>query len=153
MPRPLQIREAARFLTMALLISNGIRRDTVVILNVRGGWLIAPGDRLRHLRPDADTSEGWIRAVLRGRPLGAIVTDSVAGIGRVIVLHHKPGNGVGELELLYRAEPPWALCYINGDGECGFPIDRVLKVPNWGLWRTSIIVSIILDNIGKRGLC
>lgn len=76
-PDPLSINEAAAFVVSALLLSHGVRRDALVILNVGGRFIYAPGARIRHLRPDLDTAEGWIRAVLRGKPLGAFAADSL----------------------------------------------------------------------------
>lgn len=76
-PDPLSISEAAAFIVSALLLSHGVRRDALAILNVGGRFIYAPGSKIRHLRPDLDTAEGWIRAVLRGKPLGAFVTDSL----------------------------------------------------------------------------
>jgi hypothetical protein len=70
----LSLEEAAVFLASALLTSHGIRRDTLAIINIKNTYIIIPGWSVRHLRPDLDTARGWIRAVLRGKPLGARVS-------------------------------------------------------------------------------
>ena len=138
---------------MALLISNGIRKDTVAIVNVRGKWIIAPGDKLRHLRPDADTSEGWVKAVLRGRPLGAVVMDHLIEAGNVILLHHHGGGRAGNLSRLFDLSLPLALCYTNSLAACPLIPKIVIDVPGWEIWRTVIIANIVLDNIERGGLC
>ena len=65
--------EAAKFIAGALLLSHGVRRDTVAVTRLRGFWLIALGEKVRHLRPDEETLEGWMKAVLRGAKLGVIL--------------------------------------------------------------------------------
>jgi hypothetical protein len=71
LPSPRSLGEASAFIVNALLLSHGIRKESVAIVRVGGEWIYAPGASIRHLRPDADSSEGWLRAVLRGRELGA----------------------------------------------------------------------------------
>ncbi len=60
-------RDLAIFLTSALLLSHGIRRDAVAILKLRSEWLCVPGSTVRHLRPDFDSAVGWIRAIIRSK--------------------------------------------------------------------------------------
>jgi hypothetical protein len=62
--------DVAKFIAGSLLLSHGIRRDTVAVVRLKDLWLIAPGDRVRHLRPDEETLEGWVKAVLKGANLG-----------------------------------------------------------------------------------
>ena len=71
------IDDASMFLVNSLLVSHGIRKDATAIVEVSGHWIIAPGSRIRHLRPDYRTRTGWIRYVLRrGGGLGATITRS-----------------------------------------------------------------------------
>ena len=137
---------------MALLISNGIRKDAMATVNVKGKWIIAPGDKLRHLRPDADTSEGWVKAVLRGRPLVALVMDHPIKAGNVILLHHSGGRA-GNLSRLFDLSLPLAFCYTNSLAACPLIPKIVIDVPGWEIWRTAIIANIVLDNIERGGLC
>ncbi len=72
LPTKLDAEALAVFLVSALLVSHGVRRDTLVAANLGNIWLWIPGDKIRYLGPDIDTATGWIRAVLRGKKgLGA----------------------------------------------------------------------------------
>ena len=148
-PKPRSIREASRFLAMSLLISNGIRKNTVSVTRLEGKWIIAPGDRLRHLRPDADTSEGWVKAVLRGKRLGAAVLDSIQVPGEAVLIVHGDEMGVSG-ESLRREELAGEriFCYLE-DEDVGCPVKahRVYGVPPWGVWRSAVLVNIILDRV------
>lgn len=62
---PQSLEYVATFLVSSLLISHGIRKDTISIIKLSKLWLCAPGSKLRQLRPDLDSSVGWIKAVLR----------------------------------------------------------------------------------------
>ena len=75
---PASLGEIARFLVNTLLLSHSIRRDTVAIALVGDRVLVAPGSTLRQLRPDQESAEGWLRAVLRGkaRGLGAFLESA-----------------------------------------------------------------------------
>ncbi|MCE4612468.1 MAG: hypothetical protein F7C07_01355 [Desulfurococcales archaeon] len=50
-------------------MSHGVRRDStaIALLSKPRMWLVARGDSVRHLRPDIDSAEGWIRAVALGK--------------------------------------------------------------------------------------
>ncbi len=75
----------ATFLVSSLLLSHGIRKDTVSIVKLGKLWLCAPGSRLRHLRPDLDSSVGWVKAVLRNRKkevLGAVKLRNLPSFDR-----------------------------------------------------------------------
>ena len=77
---PLNTRDAAIFLASALLVSHGVRRDStaVVKLSRPRSWLLARGDSVRHLRPDVDSAEGWIRAVTSGKSrLGGVLVEGL----------------------------------------------------------------------------
>ncbi|MEB2836062.1 MAG: hypothetical protein GSR80_000074 [Desulfurococcales archaeon] len=78
LPIGVDIQTMAAFIVNSLLVSHGIRPDAAAFLRLRRGWLWVPGSGIRHLRPDADSSEGWVRAVLRGRSLGARIVGDPA---------------------------------------------------------------------------
>jgi len=82
------VQTMAAFIVNSLLVSHGIRLDAAALLRLRHGWLWVPGSGIRHLRPDADSSEGWVRAVLRGRSLGARI------VGDHAVLEVLPGEAL-----------------------------------------------------------
>jgi len=83
---PLGAREAAVFVSSALLVSHGVRGDSTAIarLSKPRAWLLVSGKRVRHLRPDMDSSLGWVRAVITGnrRLGGAILSDLDLGAFR-----------------------------------------------------------------------
>ncbi|MEB3846852.1 MAG: hypothetical protein GSR74_02615 [Desulfurococcales archaeon] len=145
-PDPRNTYDAARFLVYSLLISNNARRDTLAQVRIGAKWIIAPGDKIRHLRPDADTSEGWVRAVLRGKKLGALLSENPLipekGV-KIEIRHARTGS-----QKLYitRMEPPVVACLHRGV-ECELGEDLFYEVRNWGVWRTTVILNIILDRI------
>ncbi|MCE4601140.1 MAG: hypothetical protein F7C38_06200 [Desulfurococcales archaeon] len=148
-PKPRNIREASRFLAMSLLISNGIRKNTVSVTRLDGKWIIASGDKLRHLRPDADTSEGWVRAVLKGKKLGAILLDNIQVPGEAALIVHRVGAG-GESLRRDGLAGERIFCYLEGEDEaveCPVRARSVYSVPAWGVWRSAVLVNIILDRI------
>ncbi|MEB3844641.1 MAG: hypothetical protein LRS48_03035 [Desulfurococcales archaeon] len=67
---PKDLRDAAGFIVGSLLISRNVRRDTVTIVALKHALVIVAGDSVRQLRPDEESSTGWIRAVLRGKHKG-----------------------------------------------------------------------------------
>ncbi len=95
LPGSNSIGEAASFLISSLLISHGARVDSIAAVEIEGFWIIAYGDRIRHLRPDQDSAEGWVRAVLykgRHRQLGASVLDRPPRTGNsVYCIKDEPG--------------------------------------------------------------
>ncbi len=128
LPGPVTVRDAASFLASALLVSNAVRRRSVAAVEVGDGlWLYVAGDVVRHLRPDADTAEGWVRAVLRGKkglggriasappslPEGylTVSVDSGPGGCRIVrsngyYIVYAPGLGAGP-RLGMAGLPPW----------------------------------------------
>ncbi len=148
-PNPLNINDAALFLVYSLLISNNIRRDTITEVRIGKTWIIAYGDKIRHLRPDADTSEGWIRAVLRSKRLGASLEtgplDYPANTNIMVV--HKP-NIKPEINIDENLVSPVIICYVADPSECPLSGSWVeVKVPKWGVWRSSTIINIMIDRI------
>ncbi len=139
-PSPKSIAEAARFLAASLLISHGIRRDAVAAVRVGGRWIIAPGSRVRHLRPDADTAEGWVRAVLRGARLGGIVARAPPGpVGTVYEI--VPGDPRG-LKML--GGEPVTICLPP----CPYEGKIVVEAPDWPSWSIVEVANIIVDRRG-----
>jgi len=138
------ILDAARFIAGALLLSHSVRRDSVAAVRVGGRWVIVYGDRVRHLRPDEESLEGWIRAVMRGKggKLGAVVSDKPPeAIGEVICV------GSGELELLDLAWKLRATSYtIVYGGPWGCTLS-VRKPRNLREYMVAPLVNVILDNI------
>ncbi len=142
--------DAARFLVNSLLLSHGIRRDTLSIVGLVNTIRLAPVDKLRHLRPDAESSTGWIRAVLekgKAKGLGAVLLqrealeDLIAGveIGRTQIIVE---NCNIEPTLPLSLEFPVTIYYgframRDGIGVC-------LKCPQWC---SPIILNIALDRI------
>ncbi|MCE4619512.1 MAG: hypothetical protein F7C33_00645 [Desulfurococcales archaeon] len=138
--------DAARFLVYSLLISNNARRDTLAQVRVGAKWIIAPGDKIRHLRPDADTSEGWVRAVLRGKKLGALLSENplIPESGTRIEIRHSR-TGSQKLDIT-RVEPPVTACLHRGT-TCDSESALSFEVRDWGVWRTVLVLNIILDRI------
>lgn len=113
LPRKIGVPDASLFITSALLVSHGVRECVAAVVNVGGTYLVAPSWKIRQLRPDADSREGWLRAVLRGkhRGLGAVVThvSYYEEVMEVIGLHSiktiktpcgRPSPGYNPLDLL-----------------------------------------------------
>lgn len=80
--------EAGGFMAAATLLSHGIRNGVVAAVSLRGTWIVVESSRLRRLYPDADSLEGWVKAVLRGSPLGAVVSQllDLKGMGEYVCL-------------------------------------------------------------------
>ena len=136
-PSPAGITEAARFLAASLLISHSIRRDTVAAIRVGGKWIIASGARVRHLRPDADTAEGWVRAVLRGAMLGGVVSESPPDpVGTVYEI--VPGDPRGLKRL---GGEPLTVCLPP----CPYRDKIVVEGPDWPSWSIVEVANIIVD--------
>ena len=136
--------EAARFLVNALLLSHSIRRDTVAIVQVGDKLIVAPGSSLRQLRPDQESAEGWIRAVLRGRG---------KGLGAVLAGPHIIDQALRSSEVLYtcigppgppqqpvKHEKPITIVHSPEAGECW------LQAPCSPSCRAAI-TNIVLDRV------
>jgi len=138
------IQEAARFITGALLLSHGVRQDTAALVRVGGRWLLAEGPRVRRLTPDADTSEGWVRAALRGARVGAVLLDSPPEpLGSVVVVEAGDGSGLARVPM-----PPVTLCY----GSCPEGWRPEVRLSGFGdAWRSVVVANIVLDRI-EEGL-
>ncbi|WP_062662094.1 hypothetical protein [Aeropyrum camini] len=63
--------EAGVFISSSLLLSHGVRQGVLAAVRLGARWILARSSDVRRLYPDADSLEGWVKAVLRGRPLGA----------------------------------------------------------------------------------
>jgi len=139
--------EAALFLVSSLLVSHGIRGNTAAAVRLGKRWVIARGDRIRHLRPDLDTAEGWVRAALRGRSVGAILSEEPPSpIGDVYVVTEGPCNIHSQsLEILLGF--PLTLCYTRtGDCPLDAPIAGIIQAPG-PPWLAAAIVNVALDRL------
>ena len=148
-PNPEDLKDAAIFLVHALLISNNVRRDTIAGLYLRNKWIITYGDKVRQLRPDADSSEGWLRAVLKGKRLGAIITDSPHipdNAEKIIIVNSRVSKG--RLSLPLDVHFPIILCYANDIYNCNLQGRwRQIQAPAWQAWRSVIALNIMLDRL------
>ena len=139
LPTPRSTWEAAAFIASSLLLSHGIRRDAAALVRVGGKWILAEGSRVRQLRPDADSAEGWVRAVLRGRRLGALVLEEPPPPrGRVVLLREGAPGGLGGLP-----GAPVTVCYSG----CPYEPERELGAPGWPPYRLAAVVNIVLDRM------
>ncbi|MCE4628045.1 MAG: hypothetical protein F7C34_02715 [Desulfurococcales archaeon] len=83
--------------------------------------LVAPGSRLRQLRPDQESAEGWVRAVLRGkaRGLGAIIASpreaALALRGATILT---TCNGTASRPGPASLKHPLSIIHSTGTGRC-----------------------------------
>jgi len=139
LPSPGSRYEAARFIASALLLSHSIRVNAIAAVRVGGTWVVAAGGRVRHLRPDADTAEGWLRAVLRGSRLGAELRDDPPEpVGRRILL--LPGSPRGLARL---PGEPVTICY----GSCPYVDFEEVEGPAWPSWSLAEAANIIVDRV------
>lgn len=135
LPLKVGVSDASLFITSALLVSHGVRECVAAVVNVGGTYVVAPSWRVRQLRPDADSREGWLRAVLRGkhRGLGAIIARAssyeevmeivgLRGIKTIETPCGKPSPTCNPLDLLSsiareaRLAGVAALIYTEGSG-------------------------------------
>ena len=140
------IDDASMFLVNGLLISHGIRRDTTAIVELSGRWIIAPGSRIRHLRPDQGTRTGWIKHVLRkGGGLGAAVTTTrPRELGEELVCVG-PGGSVSLEDALAGCRSSCRVAYNwPWPGDCVITADPGMSVEPYML---PALVNIILDRI------
>ncbi|MDM7274781.1 MAG: hypothetical protein P3X22_001465 [Thermoprotei archaeon] len=140
--------DAARFIANALLLSHGIRRDTAASAKVGGLWITVHGSEVKHLRPDEESLEGWIRAVLRGggSKLGVRVSREPPRVGGAACFSVE---GSDFLEGLASLSPPYVIAYGFGGFQCGALIRAPLNV-KWSI--IVVLVNIVLDNVeGAKG--
>ncbi len=139
---PESLLDAAKFIAGALLLSHGIRRDTVAVVKLRDVWLIALGDKVRHLRPDEETLEGWIKAVLRGARLGVIVARTKpAYTGYRICLNTM---GPPLLEILRTPKRDAYTVFYSNEEECDTTYRKPDKLKEYMIVP---LVNIVLDNL------
>ena len=152
LPGPVDLDEAASFLVSSLLLSHGIRRNTVAIVELDIGLLAAPGWSLRQLRPDLETATGWVRAVLykgKARGLGALIlrgirsgdilqTAASLGFQAIRTCSGHPqlaGWELGGKAIIVHGEGPGGRCWLSAP--CRPPCRAAVS-------------NIILDRIGAR---
>jgi hypothetical protein len=134
--------DVAKFIAGSLLLSHGIRRDTVAVVRLKDLWLIAPGDRVRHLRPDEETLEGWVKAVLKGANLGVTMVrakPSYEGYRVCLSL-----EGLPLLEMLRMPRRDTYMVDYSSVEECDAKYRRPGKLREYLL---APLINIILDNI------
>ncbi len=69
---PLERWQAALAVNAALLISNAIRKDTVVYVNVEGTVIVIDGSRARRVYPDSESLVGLFKAIKKGKRLPGV---------------------------------------------------------------------------------
>ncbi len=139
LPDPRSLWEAASFIASSLLLSHGIRTDAAALVRVRGQWILAEGARVRQLRPDADSAEGWIRAVLKGKRLGAeLLKDPPQPVGHVVLLKRGASRGLEKLPV-----GDVTVCY----GSCPYERAEALGSPDWPPYKLAAVVNILLDRM------
>ncbi len=150
-PRPRNYYDAAMFLVNSLLISHGIRRDALAIVRVGSRWVLAPGASVRHLRPDADTAIGWVRAVLRGKRLGATVEGDPPGFPGVYTVDPGEGDPRCLCSAADKVNGGTPACFSSAE-ECA-QYYKVVDGCSASLeaWRSVAIVNILVDRI-RAGL-
>ncbi len=156
LPNPTSLDQASEFIANTLLLSHGIRRDTVSIVKLKCCLLIAPGDTLRQLRPDYETRIGWIRAVLRGRHrgLGAILYSENAiiediksrNIPLLIARYHSDKTWIDIGLWRYMAAMRKTLVITYVDNKNNFTRKADLAAP-YSPGVTGAIVNILIDNL------
>lgn len=134
--------DVAKFFAGSLLLSHGIRRDTVAVVRFKGLWLIARGDKVRHLRPDEETLEGWIKAVLRGSNLGVEVSEFKPSYVGFVVCLGDNGLPLSELVRLPKAEGYTVVYGLETQCDIRFRRLRELKV-----YMLAPLINIVIDNI------
>ncbi|MEM1873046.1 MAG: hypothetical protein QXS85_01325 [Acidilobaceae archaeon] len=138
---PASALDSARFIAASLLVSHGLRPYALAAARVGDRWVIARGDRVRHLRPDEDSLEGWIRAVLRGSPLGALVAPALPESPRPVVCIDESGRDA-MLALLEIGEPV-TLTYGASLELCDYRLRVGLELP---AFLQAAIANVLLDN-------
>ncbi len=146
-PAPEDPLDAARFTANALLLSHGIRRDTVASVKIGDLWITVYGSKVKHLRPDEESLEGWIRTVLRGRGsrLGAMVSREPPRVSGAICFSLE---GAEFPEGLTGLSPPYIIVYGFEWPQCNVFIRVPLNV-KWSI--IVVLVNIALDNVEGGG--
>ncbi len=159
-PQPSSLDEASSFIANSLLLSHGIRKDTIAIVRLKCCILIAPGDRIRQLRPDYETRIGWIKAVIRGkhRGLGAtlisheefieMLESYMNGLLSITVVYESPISRLHSkvLEELKKTNIPIMITYIPHNTRETIT-ENILLESFLNASYTSSVVNILLDNI------
>jgi len=64
---PLERWKAALAVNAALFLSNSIRKDTIVYVNVEGFVIVIDGSRARRVYPDSESLVGLFKAIRKGK--------------------------------------------------------------------------------------
>ncbi len=64
---PLDKWEAALAINSSLFLSNAIRKDTIVYVNVEGNVIRIDGSKARRVYPDSESLVGLFKAIMRGK--------------------------------------------------------------------------------------
>lgn len=146
---PLDLLDAARFIASTLLLSHKLRVDTVSAVRLKNSWIIVRGDRVRHLRPDEESLEGWIKAVLKGKKLGAEISlkpiDPIGLVACITLDGDKP------LYYIMDLGEPITVTYGTPVYECKHRLRPELDLP---VFIQAGIVNMLLDNarVGLRSI-
>ncbi len=151
LPVRLDIEAIAIFIASALLISHGIRRDTLVTINLGNTWLWVPGDKIKYLSPDIDTAKGWVKAVLRGKKgLGAFFKSEEPDCKDAKIVYLIKNS----LEIIMVknmvATPKYCIYYFNNLDEASQynrEADVVIGLGGAHLYMGPVIANVLIDRV------
>ena len=84
--------EAALAVNSSLFLSNAIRKDTIVYVNVEGRVIKIDGSKARRVYPDSESLVGLFKAILKGKKVPGVEVSLCPEIGEAWC----PGKEVGE---------------------------------------------------------
>ena len=89
---PLNRWKAALAVNSALFLSNSIRKDTIVYVNVEGFVIVIDGSRARRVYPDSESLVGLFKAIKKGKRVSGVEAGECPRAGEPWC----PGKEVGE---------------------------------------------------------
>lgn len=151
LPVRLDVEAIAIFLASTLLISHGVRRDTLVAVNLGSTWLWVPGDKIKYLGPDIDTAKGWVKAVLRGKNgLGAFFKGKEPECKDAKIVYLIKNSLEINMAKNIVVAPKYCIYYFNNLNEAlqyNREADIVIGLGGAHLYMGPVIVNIIIDRI------